>query len=38
MIELGLDRAEIRFDIAQALAVRELGERHAEILIPARKL
>ena len=37
VIELGLHGAEARFDITQALAIRELRERHAEKLIPARE-
>jgi len=38
VIELGLYRAKTRLDIAQALAIGELGECHAEILIPTGKL
>ena len=35
VIKLRLHGAQTRFDIPQAFAIRELGERHAEILIPA---
>ena len=35
MVELGPVRAEARFDVAQALAVRQLGIGHAEKLISA---
>src|SRR2546425_5316873 len=37
VIELRLYGAKTRFDIPQALAIGELRERHAEILIPARE-
>jgi hypothetical protein len=37
VIHLGLQRAETRFDITQVLAIGELGERHADVLIPARE-
>ncbi len=37
VIQLRLHGPQTRFDIPQAFAVRELGERHAEILIPARE-
>lgn len=35
VIQLGLYRAKTGFDIAEALAISELRERHAEKLIPA---
>ena len=35
VVELGLVRAEARLDVAQALAERQLGVRHAEELIAA---
>ena len=38
VIELGADRAQARFDVAQALAVGQLGERHGEVLIPAGQI
>jgi len=37
VIQLRLHRAETRFDIPQTLAIGELGERQAEILIPTGK-
>src|SRR5208337_899453 len=38
VIELGADGAQAGFDVAQALAVGQLGERHGEVLIPARQI
>jgi hypothetical protein len=38
VIELAADGAQARFDVAQALAVGQLGERHGEILIPAGQI
>src|SRR5271154_268531 len=35
MIELGGYRAQAELDVAQAFAMRQLGEGHAEPLIPA---
>ena len=35
VVELGAERTQARFDVAQAFAVGQLGERHAEELIPA---
>ena len=37
VIQLGLHRAETRFDVAQAFSIGELGERHAKELVPARE-
>lgn len=37
VIEFGLESAQAGFDIAQAVAERELGESHGEKLIEARK-
>ena len=37
VIEPGLHRTQARFDITQTLAVGELREGHAQILIPARE-
>ncbi len=37
VIQLGLQCAETGFDVSQALAIRELRESHAEVLIPARE-
>ena len=38
VIELAADRTKARFDVAQALAVGQLRERHREILIPAGQI
>src|SRR5271169_1889054 len=38
VIKLAADGAQARFDVAQALAVGQLGERHGEILIPAGQI
>ena len=35
VVELGAERTQAGFDVAQAFAVGQLGERHAEELIPA---
>ena len=37
MIELGALRAQARFDVAQALAISQLRERHAQELIQAAR-
>ena len=37
VVELGAERTQARFDVAQAFAVAQLGERHAEELTPAGK-
>lgn len=37
VIQLGLHRTETGFDVAQALAISELRERHAQKLIPTRE-
>ena len=37
VIELGLLRAQARFDVAQALAISQLREGHAEKLVEARE-
>jgi len=34
----GADGAQARFDVAQALAVGQLGECHGEVLIPAGQI
>jgi hypothetical protein len=38
MIELALQRTQAGFDITQTLAIGQLGERHCQILIPAREV
>jgi hypothetical protein len=38
VVELGRLCTKTRFDVAQTLAVGQLGECHREILIPARKV
>src|ERR1019366_2324111 len=38
VIEFGADGAQACFDVAQALAVGQLGERHGEVLIPAGQI
>jgi len=38
VIKLAADGAQARFDVAQALAVGQLGEGHGEILIPAGQI
>ena len=35
VVEFGAERTQARFDVAQAFPVGQLGERHAEELIPA---
>ena len=37
VIELALLRSQARFDVAQALAIGQLRERHAEVLIETRE-
>lgn len=37
MIELRLHRPQTGFDVAEALAIRQLRKRHAEELVPARE-
>src|SRR5207253_5915493 len=38
VVELAADRTKARFDVAETLAVRQLCERHREILIPAGQI
>lgn len=38
MIELPLQRTQAGFDVTQALAVGQLGERHCQILVPASEV
>jgi len=35
VVQFAPDRSQARFDVAQALAVGQLGERHRKILVPA---
>jgi hypothetical protein len=37
MVKFAADRTEARLDVAKTLAVRQLSERHRQILIPARQ-
>jgi hypothetical protein len=38
MIEFSLSRTETGFDVSEALPISELSKRHAEKLVPARKV
>jgi hypothetical protein len=37
VVQLRLQRAQARFDVAQTLAIGELREGHAQVLIPTRE-
>ena len=38
VVQLAVDGAQARFDVAQALAIGQLGEGHGEVLIPAGQI